>query len=204
MPRGNNNKTRRYTREQELRRNIIVPMMMRCKTEDEIRKEVMARLGLETYSRSTVHKDIVAIRAEMTERRFDTEDKIEETVQVEVARLRLVAEEAWDAWERSKDDKTTTKSKRKGLPPPEEDPDGKITTLLITEERVKNAGNGDPRYLDIVLKSYERIHKLLGLDKMNVNLSGNVGGSFEIKHTKTGFTPATSEDEVRRREGLDE
>ena len=46
--------------------------------------------------------------------------------------------------------------------------------------------------------------KLLGLDKMNVNLSGNVGGSFEIKHTKTGFTPATSEDEVRRREGLDE
>lgn len=179
-------------------------MMMRCKTEDEIRKEVMARLGLETYSRSTVHKDIVAIRAEMKERRFDTEDKIEETVQVEVARLRLVAEEAWDAWERSKDDKTMTKSKRKGLPPPEEDPDGKITTLLITEERVKNEGNGDPRYLDIVLKSYERIHKLLGLDKMNVNLSGNVGGSFEIKHTKTGFTPATSEDEVRRREGLDE
>lgn len=204
MPRGNNNKKRRYTREQELRRNIIVPMIMRCKTEEEIRQEVMARLGLETYSRSTVHKDIMAIRAEMAERRFDTEDKIEETVQVEVARLRLVAEEAWNAWERSKGDNTTTKSKRKGLPPPEEDPDGKITTLFITEERVKNEGNGDPRYLDIILKSYERIHKLLGLDKMNVNLSGNVGGSFEIKHTQTGFTPATSEDEVRRREGLDD
>ena len=204
MPRGNNNKKRRYTREQELRRNIIVPMMMRCKTEDEIRQEVMARLGLETYSRSTVHKDIVAIRAEMTERRFDTEDKIEETVQVEVARLRLVAEEAWDAWERSQEPLTKTKTERKGLPPPEDDPDGKIMTALLKEAREKTEKVGDPRYLDIVLKSYERIHKLLGLDKMNVNLSGNVGGSFEIKHTKTGYTPATSEDEVRRREGLDE
>lgn len=144
MPRGNNNKKRRYTREQELRRNIIVPMMMRCKTEDEIRKEVMARLGLETYSRSTVHKDIVAIRAEMTERRFDTEDKIEETVQVEVARLRLVAEEAWDAWERSQEPLTKTKTERKGLPPPEDDPDGKIITALLKEARGENRESRRP------------------------------------------------------------
>jgi hypothetical protein len=44
----------------------------------------------------------------------------------------------------------------------------------------------------------------LGLDKLEVNLTGNVGGTLEIKHTYTGVALTTSEDEAARQAGVRE
>lgn len=76
--------------------------------------------------------------------------------------------------------------------------------LVIREAWQQWELKGDPRYLDIILKALEQRRRLLGLDRVQVDLTGTLGGAIEIKHTATGFCPATSEDEVRARDGIAE
>lgn len=184
------------------RMQIAAPLWRQNYSEREIRVEVMKRLGLATLSLKTVHDDIRRLLKEwQSERLEDTEER----VTAELARLDLVIREAWQQWEQSKQDKDVKRTKRKGLP--KLDADGKedgLLTAYVEQVRDTEFGKGDPRYLDIILKALEQRRRLLGLDRVQVDLTGTLGAAIEIKHTTTGFVPATSEDEVRARDGIAE
>jgi len=184
------------------RMQIAAPLWRQNYSEREIRVEVMKRLGLATLSLKTVHDDIRRLLKEwQNERLEDTEER----VTAELARLDLVIREAWQQWEQSKQDKDVKRTKRKGLP--KLDADGKedgLLTAYVEQVRDTEFGKGDPRYLDIILKALEQRRRLLGLDRVQVDLTGTLGAAIEIKHTATGFCPATSEDEVRARDGIAE
>ena len=133
-------------------------------------------------------------------RETDTDEKITS----EVARLKLVIREAWDAWEKSKADYNSKTQTQVGLP--NKDPD----TGLVTMDTVKaimfdaeKRGLGDPRYLDIILKAETQICKLLGLDKVVLDLNAGFQGGIEVRYINSGHQCASSEQEVIEREGLD-
>jgi hypothetical protein len=184
------------------RMQIVAPLWRQNYSEREIRVEVMKRLGLATLSSRTVHEDIKRLLKEYQEQRIeDTEAK----VTAELARLDLVIQEAWKQWEDSKEDKDIKRTRRKGLP--RLDADGKedgLLTAYVEQVRDTAFGKGDPRYLDIILKALEQRRRLLGLDRVQVDLTGTLGGEIEIRHTTTGYRPATSEAEVRTRDGIKE
>lgn len=184
------------------RMQIVAPLWRQNYSEREIRVEVMKRLGLATLSSRTVHEDIKRLLKEYQEQRIeDTEAK----VTAELARLDLVIQEAWKQWEASKEDKDIKRTRRKGLP--RLDADGKedgLLTAYVEQVRDTAFGKGDPRYLDIILKALEQRRRLLGLDRVQVDLTGTLGGEIEIRHTTTGYRPATSEAEVRTRDGIKE
>lgn len=182
------------------RMQIVAPLWRKNYSEREIRVEVMKRLGLETLSSRTVHEDIKRLLKEYQNERLDD---TEARVTAELARLDLVIQEAWKQWEDSKVDKEEDRIKRKGLP--KLDADGKEDGLLTAYvEQVKSTafGKGDPRYLDVILKALEQRRRLLGIDRVQVDLTGTLGFDIEIKHTATGYTPAASETEVRARDGI--
>lgn len=183
----------------EMRMQIVAPLWRKNWTEIEIREEVMKRLGLETLSSRTVHEDIQRLCRELREARMDDTEAV---VSAELYRLDLVIRNAWEAWEASLQPQENQHTKRKGLPEKDEQGNETITTLFIEQTKENNAGRGDPRYLDIILKALERRQRLLGLDRVSLDLSGGITAQLEIKHAKSGFKPATSEDEVRRREGI--
>lgn len=74
----------------------------------------------------------------------------------ELAKIDLLERTFWDAWERSLEEfrsqVTKAKGSQKGKP-------NQAERIIKTEDR-----NGDPRYLDGVMKCIERRAKLLGLD----------------------------------------
>ena len=112
--------------------------------------------------------------------------------------------EAWEAWEKSKEDYHGKTQTQVGLP--NENP----ATGQVTMETVKaimydaeKRGLGDPRYLDIILKAETQICKLLGLDKVVLDLNAGFQGGIEVRYVNSGHKCASSEQEVIEREGLD-
>ena len=157
MPQGNNNKHRAQKIDIENRLQIIAPLYRRGWTEREITAEVRKRLDRPKYNQA--HCDIQRLLKEWREERLtDTDEKITS----EVARLKLVIREAWEAWEKSKADYNSKTQTQVGLP--NKDPD----TGLVTMDTVKaimfdaeKRGFGEPRYLDIIIKAETQICKLL-------------------------------------------
>lgn len=202
MPRGNNNKLRQQRIDIENRLQVVAPLYRRGWTEREIMMEVRKRLGLPKYSTYTVHMDVQRLLREWREERLtDTDAKITS----EVARLKLVIREAWEAWEKSKED--YNKKTQTQIGHPAENP----ATGQMTVETVKaimydaeKRGFGDPRYLDVILKAEGQICKLLGLDKVVLDLNAGFQGGIEIRYVNSGIPCASSEQEVIEREGLDE
>lgn len=203
MARGANIKRITAKKLKEERKNIIAPLLVKCWTYRRIREEVMARLDLETYSLRTVKKDIDEINAERLELRHVDEEKINEMRELELERLDAVISEAWEQWERSKSESIQTVTKQKGKANKNSKPDtSKITPESIEAIRKMNPGIGDPKYLDVILNALNQRRKVMGLDSVNVKMSGNIEQKIEIMHTHTGYTPASSEEEVRKREGI--
>ena len=111
MPQGNNNNPRAQKIDIENRLQIIAPLYRRGWTEREITAEVRKRLDRPKYNQA--HCDIQRLLKEWREERLiDTDEKITS----EVARLKLVIREAWEAWEKSKEDYHEKKSNQQGLP----------------------------------------------------------------------------------------
>lgn len=200
MPQGNNNKRRGQKIIREQRLQLVAPLWRKSWTLKEIRDEVMKKLDLDTYSLGTVHKDVQRLINEWREYRLeDTDDKIT----AELARIDLVIKEAWAAWEKSKED--YEKRSTTAMFTPKKDKQG----VKITMESVKQFQNeamercyGNPKYLDIILKAMEQRCKLLGLNKTALEVSAASNGAIEIRYVDAGIPCATSEEEVRTREGL--
>ena len=130
----------------------------------------------------------------------DTDEKITS----KVARLKLVIREAWEAWEKSKEDYHEKTSTQQGQPVVDEQ--GKqisIETVKAIMYDAEKRGFGEPRYLDIIIKAETQICKLLGLDKVVLDLNAGFQGGIEVRYINSGHQCASSEQEVIEREGLD-
>lgn len=200
MPRGNNEIRRKRERDREQRLEIIAPLWRKNWTYAEIRKEVMRRLGKEAYSVGTVCKDVKVLIAQWREQRLnDTEEKIT----TELARLDQVIREAWEMWEKSKQDYNRKSQSQTGIPV--EGENGQQLTIKSIQAMMWDAeqrGCGDPRYLDVILKALNQRCKLMGLDQMTIDVHAGMSGAIEIRYVDAGVECAGSEDEVRTREGL--
>lgn len=200
MPRGNNNIRRANERAIQERLSIIAPLWRRNWTYQEIRKEVMAMTGRKTYSLETVHRDVERLLEEWSTARINDTDQ---RVTVELARLDLVIKEAWEMWERSKENYTKTEQRDKGAPIRDVN-NNKLTVRSIEsmKKETEVRGVGDPRFLDVILRAMQQRIKLLGLDQTTIDIGKNLQGQIEIRYIDAGVPCATSEEEVRTREGL--
>ena len=200
MPRGNNNKLREQRIMMQQRMQIVAPLWRKSWTLNEIREEVMKQLGLQTYSLKCVYTDVQRLIKEWQEERLEsTEDKIT----AELARIDLVIKEAWAAWEKSKEDYKKRERRDKGKP--RRRVNGEQLSVQAIESMRKESevrAMGEPRYLDIILKAMQQRCKLLGLDKTTIDIGTGLQGQLEIRYIDAGVPCATSEEEVRTREGL--
>lgn len=157
------NKINRQRRMRELRMDIISELYKRGWSYRQIREEVMARLDLQTYSLRSVHSDIQALLKEWRELRIEN---LDHAVQLELERIDDVVREAWDAWEKSKQDYERKKAKQQGVLPKSADEDADqegISTTRIEQQREEIRCYGDPRYLEVIHKNLAERRKLLGL-----------------------------------------
>lgn len=182
----------------EQRMQVIAPLLREGYTVREIRQEVMRKLDLDSLALGTVQGDIQRLGKEWAKERIEDMDAF---LGIELYKIDGIIREAWKAWKDSLEPSEDEHTKRKGVP--SEKDEEEITTLYIEQTKNKYAGKGDGRYLDIILRALERRHRLLGLDRVAVDMSGGITADIEIRHVQTGFTPASSEDEVRRREGIE-
>lgn len=201
MPEGFHNKRRLQKVDIQQRLQIIAPLYRKGWTEREITEEVRKRLDMPKYAYSTAHTDIQRLLKEWQEERLtDTNAKITS----EVARLKLVIREAWEAWEKSKEDYHEKTKIQQGLPKVDEQGvQIGINTIKAMMYDAEKRGLGDPRYLDIILKAETQICKLLGLDKVVLDLNAGFQGGIEVRYINAGVQCASSEQEVIEREGLE-
>lgn len=109
--------------------------------------------GLEySITYKTVFMDIQQVLAEWKKERFKD---IDNYMQLELKKLDKMEVELWQAWENSKGSKRKTKIKNGTI-------NNGIATGGELAERTLETTDGDPRYLDLLLKVQERRAKLLG------------------------------------------
>lgn len=178
MDRKKNWRLCKATKEQRnLRMDIIAPLFKRGYSYRNIREEVMSRLDLDTYSLKTVKSDIDALLKEWRELRIAN---IDLSIQLELQRIDDLIKEAWDAWDKSKEDyerKSDSQDAAIEMEGCEEDGDGKIIPVRARQQRESVRSCGDPRYLDIINKLLIERRKLLGLyapEKQNVSIKSTL------------------------------
>lgn len=102
---------------------------------------------------NTITDDLKALKAEWRETRLMNMD---EAIAEQLAKIDLTEREAWDAWEKSKQDaKLFSKTDDSGTD------EGGPRTITRRERRGQY---GDPRFHDVVLKCIAQRCKLLGLE----------------------------------------
>lgn len=104
------------------------------------------------------------IKAEMIEWKKENMMLVNEYIELEVRKLDKMEIELWDAWERSKSGKRRSEIKGGNIN------NGNVSGGTLSK-RTLETGDGDPRYLDMILKLYDRKAKLLGYNApLNVNI----------------------------------
>lgn len=165
------NKLHRFKQDQVVRLEIVSQLYKRGYSYREIQQEVRARLGIDRgYSLKTVHKDVNCLLEEWRSTRIEN---IDHSVQLELERIDEVIKEAWQAWEKSKNDYERKKAKQQRIPMAEgEDGEGGSELIRMEQQREEVICYGDPRYLDIIHKNACERRKLLGLyspEKKDIN-----------------------------------
>ena len=113
--------------------------------------EICTKLGMEPDQRTIISKDVAVIRKEWRQsaiRDFD------EARGRELAALDAVEKEFWEAWERSKTEKESKRTAKRTHPRGEDNSD----------ETIKECRDGNPAFLDGVLKCITKRCEILGLD----------------------------------------
>ena len=104
------------------------------------------------------------IKAEMIEWKKENMMLVNEYIELEVRKLDKMEIELWEAWERSKSGKRKSEIKGGNIN------NGNVSGGTLSK-RTLETGDGDPRYLDMILKLYDRKAKLLGYNApLNVNI----------------------------------
>lgn len=169
-----NKRQKEYREAALVRMSIVAQLWRRHCTYRQIQEEVKARLDLQSYSLRTVGKDIERCIEE-----WKAQQRIEDTdaaIHLELSRIDDVCREAWEAWEKSKQDADKTRTKQTGVVPKggngEDAESGEIQTVKVERTSEEQTNCGDPRYLDIICKCAMERRKLLGLyspDKKDVS-----------------------------------
>lgn len=189
----NNNDTaakvrlRNFRTQKLMRMDILSGLYKRGFSYREMRSEVMARLGLKSYSLETVKKDIDSLLEEWRATRIEDLDL---ALQLELERIDTLIKEAWEAWEKSKENYQKVKASQEGVPSTpdgEGDGDGEIITVKMKQAKEDVVNCGDPRYLEVINKLLIERRKLLGLYKPDQHeMSGEL--SFYNLLMQTGQT----------------
>lgn len=175
-----------YRQAQIARLEIIASLYKRGYSFREMRSEVMRRLDLASYSLETVHKDVCRLLEEWKEQRIS---KVEQIVQLELQRNDDIIKEAWKAWDKSKTDYERKKAKHQGLPTKTEDQsEGEIATIKIEQSKELVVRQGNPRFLEIILKAQERNAKLLGYDSP-IKIDVSTGGEDQVEKYDLSVIP---------------
>lgn len=152
----------------QARLDIVGELYKRGYSVRKIAAEVMRRLDLKTCSTETIHNDIHELLNEWRESRLEN---IDDALQLELTRIDDTVRELWEQWEKSKQDRSVTRNKRKGAPVRTDNQNGnnnnqsgeRIRTVYQEEILQQVVGLGDPSYIaEIRLQLVER-RKLLGL-----------------------------------------
>ena len=152
------------------RRATVSEMYLQGFTQEQIAQKVGVK-------RPQISKDLKQIRKEWSSQRLDN---IEEYITKHLKMYETVLLEASLAWEKSKGDNGTKKSqiKKKGKGKSKGLEDNSVIQKM---EEV----NGDPRFLDIRLKTIREMGRLLGLDapqKVELDLPTTV--TFNLRPPK--------------------
>lgn len=177
-----------YRQAQIVRMDIIAQLYKRGYSYRQMQEEVKARLDLSGYSLRTVHKDVLALLAEWRETRIES---LDHALQLELERIDDIIREAWDAWDKSKQDGDKTRTKQTGVVPnggkgENGEQSGEIQTVKVERTSEEQTNCGDPRYLEIIHKNLMERRKLLGLyapDKKEV--SGSLSFTDLLMQTGT-------------------
>lgn len=143
------------------RLEIVAQLYKRGYSVRKIQSEGMKRLGLETYSTSTVQRDINTLLQEWRESRLTD---IDLAMQLELERIDDTIRELWEQWEKSKTNYSKTQTKKKGSPVK----DGKtgestIKTYQTERKETEVVSLGDPAYIAEIRHQLAERRKLLGL-----------------------------------------
>lgn len=152
-------KMKDYRQAQIVRLDIIAQLYKRGYSYREIRDEVMSRLGLDSYSLRTVHKDVNVLLEEWRQTRIENFDL---SVQLELERIDDMIREAWAAWDKSKTDYEKKRAKQQGIPGNSEEGES-VVTVKMEQQKEEIICYGDPRYLELIHKLSQERRKLLGL-----------------------------------------
>ena len=172
-----------YKQIAEARLPVVAELRLHGYSYRQIQQEVMARLGLETYSLGTVKKDVHRLLQEWREQRLSDTD---EYVQHELAVIDDITREAWIAWNKSKTDKTQRAAKQRGVPGAKGDNEGDVVTTIMEQMTKELICYGDPRYLDVIHKQAQERRKLLGLYKPEKHeFNGTMSFENLLKETGT-------------------
>lgn len=146
------------------REKKVWAMRVRGATYERIAKE----LGITFVA---VHKILDRMHQRYIKRNMDSVQKCR---QEQIAELTHIADEANQAWERSKKTKVIKKKRAIGK-------DGKyIGGMQSSEETYEQ--EGDPRYLQVYMKAKEDLRKIIGADAPNKNEhTGKDGGAIKFE-----------------------
>lgn len=169
-----------------LRMDILSTLYKQGYSYRDMRREVMARLDLKSYSLETVKSDIDSLLEEWRSTRIEDLDL---ALQLELERIDHIIREAWEAWEKSKESYKKVKASQEGIPGQNDDDGEKqpdtIVTTKMKQMREDVTCYGDPRYLDVIHKQLIERRKLLGLySPEKLDLSGDM--SFYAMLMQTG------------------
>ncbi len=151
----------RQSQVKEARLEIVSKLYKRGYSIRKIRAEVMTRLDLRTYAVSTVHDDIQTLLREWRDSRLVDTDQ---ALQLELTRIDDTVRELWEQWEKSKEDYTKTKLKRKGTPTVNAETGRREMRTDSSEETSESVvGLGNPQYIAEIRQQLAERRKLLGL-----------------------------------------
>ena len=157
---------RAFKQEKLLRMDILSTLYKRGYSYREMRAEVMSRLNLRSYSLETVKKDIDSLLEEWRATRIEDLDL---ALQLELERIDTLIKEAWEAWEKSKENYKKVKGTQEGVPgTPDGEDDGQQAEIITTKMKQTSediVSYGDPRYLEVINRLLIERRKLLGLYK---------------------------------------
>lgn len=150
------NTLEKYKQVKLARLEIVAKLYKRGYSYADIQREVREQLGMDKgYSLRTVHKDVHTLLEEWKETRIEDVDK---AIQAELVRLNEMEKEAWQEWDKSKQDHEKKRAKQQKT-----SGEGGDDAVRMEQQREEVIGFGDPRYLDIVHKCGIERRKILGL-----------------------------------------
>ena len=141
--------------------NILATLYYRGYTFRQMVTEVKARLNLKTYGLATCKRDIDYMIEDF---RKDRCDEIEHNRTLELHRIDNLVREAWDAWDKSKEDYQKSIGRQVGVPV-EGEGAGENGIAVVKLEQMKEdvRACGDPRYIDTINRLLMERRKILGL-----------------------------------------